>query len=623
MMKRIRSILVFAALVMVAILGVLETAETAYNPALVPAVNSIAAMQYLGNPSSSALIQVSVLGAQGGLFNASTGGSCNNTGAGDGGTQFPAKNPDGSIISGVCYIRQMAGGCYWVDYFGVVGDGSTDNAATIQKALTAAALAGEATCIHKGSGNYKFNSTISFPAGTKLLGFGQPVLDFTGNTGTTDIDIQGSNTQLNGFTYLPNQSGSGSIGIYTSNNVTNLDIGWLTITNSLGGATLIDFNSTGLSGIHVHDNTMSGGIYSILVNSSATGSGFWFQNNTISGQSGDGIEINSPNHTYISDVHITRNRIDSSSAAGGSKGFGVGIAGVSVIDISKNTIVGSVLSAIHLEDGSNEATVDSNKILAVPSGKTGVEVLDNTTTQTHDIIVSNNQIYAASAGNGYGVDINPTHSSNTPIPGVLIHDNQAFNLNACYRVDSINSVHDNKCDTSTNGISQLDFNAMATSVHDNYFKTVTNIYVTTEGGHVGRAYISGTLPTTIASAGSHGTTDVAGIVVAGTYSHPGSGASSIAVIPAPSAWSGGYEIHQNGVGGLVTNMIDHTATASSSGSSLGSDVTGTPQTTSNGLFSSATFTDSGGNFNIGCSVTAAQTISYVATWDGHYIVVSP
>lgn len=129
----------------------------------------ISALQAITNPYSGK--QVVVSGRRGGIFVWVSGSlPCNPvTGGGDGGTTFCTSDGSGGYLTTGYWQRQSPTGYVTPEWFGAVGDGSTDDSAAIQKAVDGVKAQGGGT-VQFAAKTYRANFTTD--CGVSLNGAG-------------------------------------------------------------------------------------------------------------------------------------------------------------------------------------------------------------------------------------------------------------------------------------------------------------------------------------------------------------------------------------------------------------------------------------------------------------------
>jgi hypothetical protein len=188
---------------------------------------NIAALEAVTAPSSGET--VSVLGSQGGTFNFIAGGSCTS----DGGTTFCANDATPGH-----WLRQFSGNVYSLAWFGVVGDGSTDDTTALQNAINAVPTGGTLN-VPAASTCYKQTAALTVTKSIVVQGIGPQSQLCQATTGVDGIDITSSNVTITGLfvkgpqyaTFDTNQKGiyatgtfnPGSAPTYISNITINND----------------------------------------------------------------------------------------------------------------------------------------------------------------------------------------------------------------------------------------------------------------------------------------------------------------------------------------------------------------------------------------------------------------
>ena len=243
--------------------------------------------------------------------------------------------------------------------YGALGNGSTNDAAAITAAITAAGANGTVVW---PTGTYKINSTIAALTGQKWLA--------TGNAKIT--------TATNGISMVAVVANTTFDGLWIDSTATvgHAGLDW---TTGAGGVTVrnckftgmyqqcINMNATGLVNTVIADNLFDGTNYCVLTNSTATDlRNLRITNNTIINGYADGIELNHPTASAYSKakyVTITGNYVSVSNSDAINGGFGIGIAGASYVTITGNTIVGCSQQGIHFENYTRDLTITGNTLI--------------------------------------------------------------------------------------------------------------------------------------------------------------------------------------------------------------------------------------------------------------------
>jgi hypothetical protein len=319
--------------------------------------------------------------------------------------------------------------------FGAVGDGVTDDTAAIQAAFAAS------TDISLPPGNYILTGQITPQANTRVFGHGiiivggtniypiqmtQPGLDWS-----VSITVAGYSGVGILFSWLADDLyihdctlDGGTIEAGGSRNWTMHGIRPKT-TGGVSKLTVRNVKLTKLSFGYFRSNTDTGSVSNICVN------GCHFTTNF-----GQDWSLNSIN-TQTSDVRICNNRFENNLGTTiGGYSHNVSITGGKGVVVSGNYIHSIEDDAIHMEENTEDVTVNGNTIYALYSG---IQLLDNNVGGSYripkNIVISGNTFVSLQPTNttsteNRGVRLSFDPSGNSPAENVIVSNNviSGFNI---------------------------------------------------------------------------------------------------------------------------------------------------------------------------------------------------
>lgn len=319
-----------------------------------------------------------------------------------------------------------------VKTFGATGDGNTNDAPAIRRALDQVNSAGGT--LFFPAGTYKYQSTTALNPGTGVTVSGVPgqsIIDFASGTSgfLLGVAIVGNDITIDGITLR--RAGdfdavlisTGAFQRFTfsrSELVGNMD----TMPGKYcHGFKLSDQDTS--SGLNLVDSTFTTLQYGLFQTNQSTAvtTDIKVERCKFSGSHNTDLEFNSPKGE-------TRNVLvqGCSFADNDSPGFGVGLANVQGVEIRDNTFHTYAMEAVHVEDYSADVVVTSNEFTAcglrkhsfvqIISGASRVQVAKNTFRAT----ANSNEIFVVTAqpgGQGQTVSGRPVIAPS----GINVQDN--------------------------------------------------------------------------------------------------------------------------------------------------------------------------------------------------------
>lgn len=278
-----------------------------------------------------------------------------------------------------------------VKMFNAKGDGVTDDTAAVNAAETAGNP-------FFPPGTYIVDGVLADTANRTWRGSGPAsILKLkTGAVNTRAVDVTASDVSFEGLAFDPNNITNGT-GVYV-NGVSRISVQHCKFVSPKSGGVHIAGAATD---IRISSNVFSGAGYGILTNSASACSDIAIVGNVFrGGATGDAIEINTPTNG-ATDILIANNVISDYTATGGNDGFGIGCAFVRRVVISENIITGSGVQGIHIEDGSEDVAITSNKVSAC--GGEGIALISsNAARLIRRININNNIVQSCGSASGEG-----------------------------------------------------------------------------------------------------------------------------------------------------------------------------------------------------------------------------
>jgi hypothetical protein len=489
--------------------------------------------------------------------------------------------------------------------FGAKGDGTTNDTTAIQNAINAISSAGGGIVNFPFTTNgYLCSSNLTVSSNVTLLGQGQVTLNLTSSS-TPNIAIAGSNVTINNLKII----GLGTEIIAWSNtNISNTTIENCWIYNVPGAWTsvMIHCNTTGITNTTIQNNTISGGKYGILFDSSCSGNQLLISNNFIYGNKC--IEMNTTytgglgNYSLFTDTIIEGNILNASQANGSSDSFAIGIAKGNRILVSNNIIQDGYFHCIHVEDYSLDIVIDGNDIIQTHAGYDGIHIIavNGGPDPTH-VLVTNNLIRFNNSGTSTAFGIGVYYGSDGTSPFLVnIQNNQvqAFSVGIQFGGYTVGTVTGNIVYLCGTGIYAT--NASPQIYNNEIVSCTTTGLGCTNPGILGKVTFQGSLPTNLFGCASG--TIINGFSVPFSYSHTGGSTQYTNVMNAPSAIlsqvsvfasngtnrsSGIHNLSWNGTTSTTTNLIN----------------------VNNGTMNSAQAQVASSHLQVGCFSTPATTVS--------------
>ena len=379
--------------------------------------------------------------------------------------------------------------------FGAVGDGSTDDAAAIQAAITAINNAGGgAVYFPPTTTYYKCANALNLSANVTLLGYNHTPLTFTNGSTSGDIAISGSNTCINGLKITASTS---SQSVYISQGISNFTLINCLLYGQTNVGTLFQANVTGVTNIVIENNIFQYGNYAVLLNSTLTGSYALINNNTF--LYNKCVNVNTL--AGFTNVIISNNLMTSTGMTAAYDAFAIDIAHGNTVSVIDNIITNSVLECIHIEDTSTQVLIQGNNIStsATANASYGINIVQSTgSASVNHIIDSNIIIFVGTPSNNQG-GINFVYNANDSVHDLSITNNRitnfvnGINLGDAFGLGS-GLVTNNVISNCTTGITGV---RISNQVRNNIMNTVTTAVQSTYGGTVGSIRFTGTMPTTV------------------------------------------------------------------------------------------------------------------------------
>jgi hypothetical protein len=255
----------------------------------------------------------------------------------------------------------------YVTAYGAKGDGTTDDTAAIQAAITAAPTG---ATVFVPSGTYKLTSSLTI-SNAVTLDLGRAVLN---SSAANCIVVSASNVRIQGGTLNMLTTGATQFGINPSGTVSNLVVDRVAIN---GTATVSDAqtgfgNNSGqtLSGIRITNNTLAGLMVGISLNANLSGS--------------------------ITDALVEGNRITNTVGTNSGQGYGIhhanGSGNPSLVRIIGNYIEGSQRHDIYQAAGSGVSIVGNHTLNHRAGVCAGVDRPSITIGRSSDVIVADNVV---------------------------------------------------------------------------------------------------------------------------------------------------------------------------------------------------------------------------------------
>jgi len=421
-----------------------------------------------------------------------------------------SEDNQGTNFSG--WIRQYSGAVN-VKWFGVVGDGETDDTEFIQAALDSVDVV-----------NIPDNTTIiltesiTLNEGNMILG----VSNKTSKIRFKDYDassyvnffVLNTNTKLENFKLevdVPSEAVGALVFLFPSKDVFNVELNNLDVDAGLID-TAGELNSTvhlialpafgSASNVTIKNNYFTRFKFGILqTNTSTFGSYFWtIDNNTYENFYSPALTINCPSGD-ADNFKITNNFLNNNLGyiTGDYKHMG-GVAGSS--STNKFVFSGNILTGTgegwHFEEGAGTVTV-SNDIIKVNG--TGIKILDNVvggiSHTPSKFIITNNQIMNTSGGPAdRGIELVYDGSGKPPLADSIITNNILENWDRAINLAEASEqliLRDNYIKDCTEGI-RIGYNGIG--IKDNTFENCSSaITVGSRGGFVeGITYKTDTAP---------------------------------------------------------------------------------------------------------------------------------
>ena len=272
--------------------------------------------------------------------------------------------------------------------YGAVGDGTTDDAAAIQLAITAAGSDG---VVYFPGATYAIGTTLTL-GGTNVLFCGPATLKALSALGSGGImlTITGTSVTVRDLVFDQNSLTTGrSINITTATHTRLENLASENVQQAfvrLNGACTY----TTIQGCY---HSSAG--YGVLVNDTNGATDLVVNDCTFihpgSGAIGDAIEVNCPTNGF-SNVTLTNNRIKDTFGVDSSAGIGIGLANVAYGVISGNVISGTQNDGIHVEDDSSHITIADNTLTGCVTSTTNSTGAIALAGQVVDIAVTGNTI---------------------------------------------------------------------------------------------------------------------------------------------------------------------------------------------------------------------------------------
>lgn len=253
----------------------------------------------------------------------------------------------------------------------------TANWGGVQEALN---VGGANATVDCGSASFSIYAPLSIQSDNVTLK-GHCKASGSPPNGSSHILIAGvSNTTIDGlWLYNPAATVSAYNLIFVGANAINTNVRNCKLTGATS-TNAIQANALGIAGLHITNNTISGLLYGLLVNSTATDiSDVLFDNNRVTGIYADGVELNvftGAGYTTARNFSITNNYFgdflgDNTNPA---SGFCVGISGPSNVLVEGNQMHNCRIQGIHIESGTSQiqgarnVVVNGNVISGLQSG---------------------------------------------------------------------------------------------------------------------------------------------------------------------------------------------------------------------------------------------------------------
>lgn len=293
-------------------------------------------------------------------------------------------------------IRKLLAGEHWfnVKADGAVGNGTTNDAAAL--ATTVSAAAAVDTVVLLGPESYAVKTTSTYtpalttPGPLTLRGVpGKTTIkgDATSSTGVSLLAVTGNDITIEGITFdIPNITDALGIFVAAATTLSRLTIRNCRFLTPKSGGIHIQGNVTNLL---IEGCEFNGAGYGILVYEPPGGGRYRIIGNAFTGGTGgDAIEINAPT-SGLADVVIANNIISGYTATGANDGNGIGLARVSKATIANNVVLGGKVG-IHVEDASNDVTIQGNVVRGTTYGGIEIQFLSGKTIE--DITIQGNVV---------------------------------------------------------------------------------------------------------------------------------------------------------------------------------------------------------------------------------------
>jgi parallel beta-helix repeat protein len=281
--------------------------------------------------------------------------------------------------------------------YGVVADGTTDDAAAWNAFLSARA-SGDVVLLRPGKTSL-IGSAISVPAGAAglvFVGWGATLkLSASAPSGTVMLNFSPNGGQVLGLT-LDANGATNATGIRPKGQ--RQRINGCRLVNAPAGGLYIQGTTSDLV---VDGNAFSGGGYGVLFDPGYTGSRVTITGNSFTGgASGDAIEVNTPTGG-ASDISITNNVI-SGYANTGASGIGIGLAKVTGAVVSGNTVTNCGSDGIHVEDASSDISITGNRVTGCARSGISLQIGAGAGAPPTRVSIVANTITGCCTGNGSG-----------------------------------------------------------------------------------------------------------------------------------------------------------------------------------------------------------------------------